>query len=553
MSERIGRETPTSVYRFPKKTNQGKILYYKSLDAFGTGASKEYLDSINPFPEGSPEQKAFIKDLEKQFKYPLNSTAAKEAGVLGKKELAKKHGITFKQVTLQTEKYKKRKNLEYPSQPYEGKAYKKFKQKERRQFITETSLPKKERDISKLYSKKGKFELAHRASLKQLVKLGVDYPLESLGFDTRNVNQELVKPFEKALESIYKKQNLIADKYKGKTIPKTEQLKISAFNNDITDLIEKSDRNLNGVLMDEKTGKFSNIYGQEAVKAPGAGFADDTVKKTTTGDLNVIGKNVKEQRKFATKSEKNFVNKLKLLYDNEPEDSPVRKALDNKNITKSTLSKIVNAFDKGGKLGLAAVIGTGAINLAGELVGTAKASEPSITYNPEIGAIVKSGTDDIESQSKILNWIKDNPMKSLAGTATVATKVGRGLLMNVLGTLGTPAVGGLLAGSTIARNLIEGEDLADATIDKEVGAELLLTGGLNKAFGSTRLASLLGGAKLARSLTPVGAGITALGLGKDYINFAAGEIDRINDMKENDPEAYEAYKAEEEEQMGISA
>ena len=63
MSERIGRETPTSVYRFPKKTNQGKILYYKSLDAFGTGASKEYLDSINPFPEGSPEQKAFIKDF----------------------------------------------------------------------------------------------------------------------------------------------------------------------------------------------------------------------------------------------------------------------------------------------------------------------------------------------------------------------------------------------------------------------------------------------------------------------------------------------------------
>ena len=144
-------------------------------------------------------------------------------------------------------------------------------------------------------------------------------------------------------------------------------------------------------------------------------------------------------------------------------------------------------------------------------------------------------------------------MKRLTGTATVATKAGRGLLMNVLGTLGTPVAGGLLSGSTIAKNLGEGKDLADATIDKEVGAELLLTGGVNRALGSTRLASLLGGAKLARSLTPVGAGITALGLGKDYINFAAGEIDRINDMKENDPEAYEAYKAEEEEQMGISA
>ena len=93
------------------------------------------------------------------------------------------------------------------------------KKKKRRKFITKTSKPVTERKIGDLYSKKGKFELAHRASLKQLVKLGVDYPLESLGFDTRNVNQELVKPFEKALESIYKKQNLIADKYKGKTIP----------------------------------------------------------------------------------------------------------------------------------------------------------------------------------------------------------------------------------------------------------------------------------------------------------------------------------------------
>jgi len=228
--------------------------------------------------------------------------------------------------------------------------------------------------------------------------------------------------------------------------------------------------------------------------------------------------------------------------------------LDDKGFQNTIKNRFTKLIGKGGKLGLLAATGT----LAG--TGFALANEPStlveepnIKYNPEIGAIVKSGTDDVESQSGILNWIKDNPMKSLAGTATVATKAGRGLLMNLLGTFGTPVAGGLLSANTIARNVGEGKDLADATIDKEVGAELLLTGGVNKALGSTRLARLLGGAKLARSLTPVGAGITALGLGKDYINFAAGEIDRINDMKENDPEAYEAYKAEEEEQMGISA
>jgi len=182
-----------------------------------------------------------------------------------------------------------------------------------------------------------------------------------------------------------------------------------------------------------------------------------------------------------------------------------------------------------------------------------EAAEPDIKYNPEIGAIVKSGTDEVESQGGILNWMKDNPMKSLAGTAgitTIGTKAGRGLLMNLLGTLGTPVAGGALAGYTIKKNMDEGKNIADATIDKVVGADLMLTGGVNKALGSTRLASLLGGAKLARSMTPIGAGITALGLGKDYVNFASDEIERINNMT---PEEREEYNIAEQEQMGISA
>ena len=151
---RIGKEKRTSVYKYPKKGRSGKTYWYKSLSAFGTGASPEYLASIDPFPEGSAAQKAFIKDLEKQFKYPLNSQAAKDAGVLSKTEMAKKHGITFKQVSLQTEKYKKKLKLKYPSPPYEGKEYKKIKQAERRGFQSITSKPVVERKISELFSKK---------------------------------------------------------------------------------------------------------------------------------------------------------------------------------------------------------------------------------------------------------------------------------------------------------------------------------------------------------------------------------------------------------------
>ena len=97
-----------------------------------------------------------------------------------KTELAKKHGITFKQASLQTEKYKDKLNLKYPKGEYEGKAYKKLKQKERRERIVKVSKPGEETKIAKakgaLTGKKFSrdpikgIDLAHRASLKQLTK-----------------------------------------------------------------------------------------------------------------------------------------------------------------------------------------------------------------------------------------------------------------------------------------------------------------------------------------------------------------------------------------------
>ena len=52
--------------------------------------------------------------------------------------------------------------------------------------------------------------------------------------------------------------------------------------------------------------------------------------------------------------------------------------------------------------------------------------------------------------------------------------------------------------------------------------------------------------RAARAFTPVGAGITAIGLGKDYYDFVQSELAR----KAADPEA---YAVEQEEQMWISA
>jgi len=135
------------------------------------------------------------------------------------------------------------------------------------------------------------------------------------------------------------------------------------------------------------------------------------------------------------------------------------------------------------------------------------------------------------------------------------------ILKNVGGktisAVGSPTAAGLFAYNTIKDNLEEGESLPRAIIDKEVGVELLYpeiakqlskkaatsAPGILNALGRFALNPI---GKAARVLTPTGAVITGAGLMKDYYDFVRRELER----KEADPEA---YKVEQEEQMGIAA
>ena len=86
------------------------------------------------------------------------------------------------------------------------------------------------------------------------------------------------------------------------------------------------------------------------------------------------------------------------------------------------------------------------------------------------------------------------------------------------------------AGDTIAERLEEGKSIPDAVIDKEVGIELLLPEAF-KRFGPLMM-------KAARVSTPIGAGITGLGLAKDYYNFAKDEIAKVKAMSPEERQAY---------------
>ena len=130
-------------------------------------------------------------------------------------------------------------------------------------------------------------------------------------------------------------------------------------------------------------------------------------------------------------------------------------------------------------------------------------------------------------------------------------------LGDVARVLGTPSVAATFAGTTIKENLDKGDSFLDAATDKMVGIDLLYPELAKQTVGKlaprgTGILSTLGRfaanpfGRAARAFTPIGAGITAIGLGKDYYDFVQSDLAR----KAADPEA---YAAEQEEQMGMSA
>jgi hypothetical protein len=190
--------------------------------------------------------------------------------------------------------------------------------------------------------------------------------------------------------------------------------------------------------------------------------------------------------------------------------------------------------------------------LATALAAEEKTPEVPIKYNDEIGAFVDPKTDDKVSQATLLDWAANNPMPTaaIASTPLLSKTVRKGtgkLLKGLLSTLGSSAAGLTFAGATVKGNLEEGKNIVDATVDPMVGIELLYPEAA-KRFGGKGLQNALGRAlslgRVGAMMTPVGIGITALGLGKMGIEAAMDEREKILGMTEEEKTNYLADQYE---------
>ena len=240
----------------------------------------------------------------------------------------------------------------------------------------------------------------------------------------------------------------------------------------------------------------------------------------------------------------------------------ISEKLDNPNFQNTIKNRFKKLIGRGGKVG--ALVGLGTLAGTGFALADDEASklistpEEPIKYNDEIGAFVNPQTDEKVSQATLLDWAANNPMPTAAVASapllskTVRKGAGK-LLSGLLSTLGSSTAGLGFAGLTVKENLDEGKNIVDATVDPLVGAELLFPEAA-KRFGGKGLQNALGRAlslgRVGAMMTPVGIGITALGIGKELYNVAQEEQDRINAMT---PEEKLEYFAEQQELMDVSA
>jgi len=355
-----------------------------------------------------------------------------------------------------------------------------------------------------------------------------------------SMNRKL-EPYNKIGQRIAEEQELVI-----KTKPEGYKKRIVELNagakknvmNAVKDLGKEYKGQIGYFQVDPDTGEFKPKAGNYKMSFAGI-EGEDKIYKDMTG-----------------KERKDFERKISAIEKIKSEVPGIKKAVDlpvpEKTKTREMFETAFKKVPKKGKLGVAAAITAG-------LTGKAIADEElPVKYNDEIGAFVDPKTDDKVSQSTLLDWAANNPMPTAAVASapllskTVRKGAGK-LLKGLLSTLGSSAAGLTFAGATVKGNLEEGKNIVDATVDPMVGIELLYPEAA-KRFGGKGLQNALGRAlslgRVGAMMTPVGIGITALGLGKMGIEAAMDERERILNMT---PEELEIFRAEQEEQMGMSA
>ena len=355
---------------------------------------------------------------------------------------------------------------------------------------------------------------AHRASYKQVKKLGELYNILNLGIEDPGINSGAIRRFENKLDNLYKEQNNLIrtarrSTNKGLEIPKNIQKRIDDVNKEISAVVDLTNQRVQGILVDAKTLK-PYTYGVNYIKTYGMGFLDNKpVQDITDEDLKVIEDNMKFQiareKKLGKGTESFLRDRQPLLKYTKELSEP------------GFLSKIPAKLRP---IALATGITIGGISAASAADGT---TEQGFSTGEKLAGA------------------------GVAGGAYAARKPILKTLGKIARPFGFPAVA-----AGFALNELTGEDPNLGIAGAELLAPELIKKGASTGTGIMskigRVAANPFG-KLARGFTPVGLGL----MGIEGVRMGMEEQDRINEMRMNEPDKYEEYLDELESYGDFSA
>ena len=211
-------------------------------------------------PSGKTMKQEFLDDLDIKFSKPRGQG-------LQNADFVKKYPISNKQIQRVINYYIKKKGLKYPK----GETTGSYKQKKERygpvtDLTTEEAITKKikqpilrEKKLVKKTGKvtKGVIDFAHRISKEHASALGIQFGTKNTGFDSRLINQIIVRPSEIRLDKFYERQRNILNKIKSTGVTKKLIDEMNTVNNLINNEVKKTSGRLIGVNIDPNTQEIS--------------------------------------------------------------------------------------------------------------------------------------------------------------------------------------------------------------------------------------------------------------------------------------------------------
>jgi len=535
--------------------------------------SEKLTDVIFPdkkMPSGKTMEQEFLDDLREKFSKPRGQG-------LQNKDFVEKYPISNRQIQRVINYYIPKLKLKYPKGEKRAGDYKQRKERfgDVTDLTTEETIAKdikkpilEERGMVKPRGTRpavGVIDFAHRISKDHANALGIQFGTETTGFDSRLINQIIVKPSEIRLENFYKTQRDILDKIKSKGATDKLTKEMNDINKLINNEVKKTSGRLIGVNIDPETQEVS-FTGQK--------------KKFKLSNLNKTFKEIKEipyeerietLRKEVAKSVDAEIKRgfrpydfREILGDPKNRQTLLKYAKENAPDIFSRFKEILNnpnskrrfaIFSKLPGVVLPAGIIMGLANLSGEV----EASEIS----PEqAGAAVQSISEEAEEGSLLGNIGAGAGLTTGAAIGSKATQAdplkglrqfGKKGAVNLLKILGTPAgvaayEAGLIPGleGGVADRLKEGDSAEDVFLRSPTTYAGLPLATLGQEFLKTRPAlqrilNLGLSPKLVRMGTPVGIGLMGLTALADSALKFQEEFDALS------PEEQKQYLKEQEE------